>query len=106
VQFGWLFPPMAIASVFVELGAPVVLLGGRWKTAWVGAAWGFHVGVLALMAILFPYPISGIAFVSMLPVEKLADRVTGRRHLSRPETASEEPHGGPGSLDSFEQRVD
>jgi hypothetical protein len=81
VQFGWLFPPMAVASVFVELGAPVVLLGGRWKTAWIGAAWTFHVGVLALMAILFPYPISGIAFVSMLPVERLADRVTARRRL-------------------------
>lgn len=75
VQFGWLFPPMAVASVLVELGAPVVLLGGRWKTAWAAAAWAFHVGVLILMAILFPYPISGIAFVSMLPVEKLADRV-------------------------------
>ena len=79
VQFGWLFPPMAIASVLVELGAPVVLLGGRWKRAWAGAAWAFHVGVLALMAILFPYPISGIAFVSMLPVEKLADRVASWR---------------------------
>jgi len=79
VQFGWLFPPMAIASVFVELGAPVVLLGGRWRTAWAGAAWAFHVGVLALMAILFPYQISGIAFVSMLPAEKLADRVTAWR---------------------------
>jgi hypothetical protein len=79
VQFGWLFPPMAIASIFVELGAPIVLLGGRWKTAWVSAAWAFHVGVLALMAILFPYPISGIAFVSMLPVERLADRVAAWR---------------------------
>lgn len=79
IQFGWLFPPMAIASVLVELGAPLVLLGGRWKRAWAGAAWAFHVGVLALMAILFPYPISGIAFVSMLPVEKLADRVASWR---------------------------
>jgi len=106
VQFGWLFPPMAIASVLVELGAPVVLLGGRWRTAWAGAAWAFHVGVLALMAILFPYPISGIAFVSMLPVEKLADRVTGRRHLSRRAAASGEPLTDPGSLGSFEQQVD
>ncbi|MBT8163902.1 MAG: hypothetical protein KJO97_00005, partial [Acidimicrobiia bacterium] len=76
----WLFPPMAIASVLVELGAPVALLGDRWKKAWAGAAWAFHVGVLAFMAILFPYPISGIAFVSMLPVERLADRVIGWRN--------------------------
>ena len=80
VQFGWLFPPMAIASVLVELGAPVALLGDRWKKVWAGAAWAFHVGVLAFMAILFPYPISGIAFVSMLPVERLADRVIGWRN--------------------------
>ncbi len=100
VQFGWLFPPMAIASVLVELGAPVVLLGGRWKTTWVTAAWGFHLGVLALMAILFPYPISGIAFVSMLPVEKLADRIKGWRTLRTDRSA------GPGSLGSFEQQVD
>jgi len=94
VQFGWLFPPMAVASVLVELGAPVVLLGGRWKTAWASAAWAFHVGVLILMAILFPYPISGIAFVSMLPAEKLANRVPfvrtpGTAHTGR-------AAGGPG----------
>ncbi|MBT8201759.1 MAG: HTTM domain-containing protein [Acidimicrobiia bacterium] len=73
VQFGWLFPPMAIASVLVELGAPIVLLGGRAKQVWVIAAWGFHLGVLALMAILFPYQLFGVAFVSMLPVERLPD---------------------------------
>lgn len=76
VQFGWLFPPLAVASVAVELGAPVVMLGGRWRTAWVVAAWGFHLGVLTLMAILFPYQLTGVAFASMLPVEKLADRVS------------------------------
>lgn len=84
VQFGWLFPPMAIASVLVELGAPVALLGDRWRKAWAGAAWAFHVGVLAFMAILFPYPISGIAFVSMLPVERLADRVLRWRNRPGP----------------------
>ena len=76
VQFGWLFPPLAVASVVVELGAPVVLRGGRWRTAWVVVAWGFHLGVLALMAILFPYQLTGVAFASMLPVEKLADRLS------------------------------
>ena len=71
VQFGWLFPPMAVASVLVELGAPVVLLGRRLRNLWVAAAWGFHLGVLALMAILFPYQLSGVAFVCMLPVERI-----------------------------------
>ena len=35
VQFGWLFPPMAMASLLLELGAPLALLGGRVRTAWV-----------------------------------------------------------------------
>ena len=84
VQFGWLFPPLAVASVAVELGAPVVLRGGRWRTAWVVAAWGFHLGVLALMAILFPYQLTGVAFASMLPVEKLADRLSNWRRSGQP----------------------
>lgn len=86
VQFGWLFPPMAVASVLVELGAPLVLFGRRLRHAWVGAAWVFHVGVLALMAILFSYQLLGIAFVSMLPVERLSDRFVARlppRSISR-----------------------
>ena len=87
VQFGWLFPPMAISSVIVELGAPVVLLGRRWRTAWVSAAWTFHLGVLVIMAILFSYQLAGVAFVSMLPVERLADRVAARRARARPALA-------------------
>lgn len=59
---GWVFPPLAAASVAVEIGSPAVLWGGRVRTAWVIAAWAFHAGVLALMAILFPYQSSGVAF--------------------------------------------
>lgn len=68
---GWWFPPMAVVTVGVELGAPLALLGGRWRTAWVAAAWGFHVGVVALMAIVFPYQLLGIAFAPFLPLERL-----------------------------------
>jgi hypothetical protein len=59
-------------TVVVELGAPLALLGRRWAYAWIGVAWCFHVGVLAVMAVLFPYPLTGIAYASMLPVERLA----------------------------------
>jgi Vitamin K-dependent gamma-carboxylase len=71
----WLFPLLAVVTVTVEVGAPVALLGGRWRTAWVAAAWLFHVGVLAVMAILFPYQLSGVAFASFFRLERLADRV-------------------------------
>lgn len=67
----WLFGPMAVASLGVELGAPAALLGRRWMAGWAAAAWAFHVGVLALMAIGFPYQLAGVAFAAGLPVERL-----------------------------------
>jgi hypothetical protein len=70
-----LFQAAAIATLVVELGAPLALvLGRRWRYAWVAVAWLFHVGVLGFMAILFPYPLVGVAFASMLPVERLTRR--------------------------------
>lgn len=72
VGVAWVFPPLAVTTLAVELGAWVALLGGRWRTAWVIAAWGFHVGVLALMAILFPYQLSGVAFAPLFRLERLA----------------------------------
>ena len=68
----WLFPPLAVLALAVELGAWVALAGGRWRTAWVVAAWLFHVGVLALMAILFPYQLSGVGFAPFFPLERIA----------------------------------
>jgi hypothetical protein len=74
----WLFPPMAAFAVLVELGAPVALLGGRWRTAWVASAWLFHLGILVLMTTFFPYPLSGVAFASMFAVERLPRGILGR----------------------------
>ena len=81
VQFGWVFPVFAIVSVVVELGAPVALRSGRLRLVWIGAAWTFHLAVLALMAVFFPYPLTGVAFASMLPAERVIDplRTLGRR---------------------------
>ena len=59
-------------TLVVELGAPVVLLGRRrLRMAWIALAWTFHAGVLALMAVFFPYQLLGVAFASMLPAERL-----------------------------------
>jgi hypothetical protein len=71
VAHRWVFTPMAIASLLVELGAPLALLGGRVRTAWVAAAWTFHVGVLLLMAVLFAYPLVGVAFAPFFALERL-----------------------------------
>jgi hypothetical protein len=71
VGHGWLFPPLAALTLAVELGAPLALLGGRMARAWVLAAWAFHAGVLAVMAILFPYPLLGVGFAPFFAVERL-----------------------------------
>lgn len=86
VSQAWLFPLFAVISLGVELGAWVALLGGRLRTVWVAAAWGFHVGVLALMAILFPYQLTGVAFAPFFRVEKLRPFrwLWGRSRLPHP----------------------
>lgn len=65
-----LLAPLSIATLAVELGAPIALLGGRWAVVWVTAAWVFHVGVLLVMWIVFPYPLAGLAFAPLLPLER------------------------------------
>jgi hypothetical protein len=74
VAYTWFFPPQALFSLAVELGAPLALLGGRAARFWMAAAWIFHVGVLAVMAIMFPYQLLGVAFLPFLPVERIWQR--------------------------------
>lgn len=71
VGHAWLFAPIAVAAVFVELAAPVALLGGRWRNVWVVAAWLFHVGTAAVMYISFPFPLFGIAFAPFYEIERI-----------------------------------
>jgi hypothetical protein len=86
VGHGWLFPPLALLTLAVELGAPLALLGGRIARAWAIVAWGFHAGVVAVMMILFPYPLFGLAFAPFFAVERLPlrlpERLTRGRRLA------------------------
>ena len=79
VRHGWLFPPMALMTMVIELGAPIALLRGRVRTAFVSGMWLFHVSILAVMAITFLYPLTGIAYASLLAPERLFDRVLQHR---------------------------
>jgi hypothetical protein len=88
VAHAWLFPPMALATMIVELGAPLALIRGRIRTVMVGAMWFFHVAILGVMAILFIYPLTVIAYASLLRPERLADAVTARVRARRWRTAS------------------
>ncbi len=66
-----LFPPLAGISLAVELLAPLALLGRRVAIVWSLLAWGFHLGVLALMWIFFPYPLLGFAYAPLFSLERL-----------------------------------
>ncbi len=66
---GWIFKPLAAFSLVVELCAPLALLP-RLGRAWVVCVVLFHAGVLAVMAILFPYPLFVIGLASFLAPER------------------------------------
>jgi len=71
VRASWGWTPAAAVTVLVELAAPVALLGGRIRTAWVVAAWLLHLGIAATMLIVFPYPLFLVAFAPFYRVERL-----------------------------------
>ncbi|MEE9385869.1 MAG: hypothetical protein V3V08_20860 [Nannocystaceae bacterium] len=71
----WLAPHQSLLAVGacltlgMELLAPVALFGPRLGWLWCLSVWVFHVAVLVLMAILFPYQLSGAAYVCFLRPE-------------------------------------
>lgn len=71
----WVWGPIALSAVAIELGAPVALVPNRVRYAWLAAAWVFHVGVFVLMAISFPYQLFGVAYAAFLPMERVVDRI-------------------------------
>ena len=84
VAFDWLFPPMAVGAVMLELAAPLALFGGRVRTAWVASAWLMHVAIAALMYVTFPYPLFLVAFAPLYRLERLSAKTTATlRRLAR-----------------------
>ena len=70
LEHAWLMHGLAIATLVIELGAPLALLDRRVALAWSIGAWGFHLGVVVLMAIVFPYPLAGLAYAPLLRCER------------------------------------
>lgn len=83
VQYGWVFGPLAWITMAIELGAPLALLGGRVRTWWAIGAWLFHVGIVTLMAISFPYQVAGIAYLCLFAPERAVHWVRARRAARR-----------------------
>ncbi|MDW3218324.1 MAG: hypothetical protein R8F63_06895 [Acidimicrobiales bacterium] len=72
----WLLAPAAMLAMVVEIAAPLALLRARIARGWCALAFGFHVAILAFMAILFPYHLLGIALAPLLPVERVGATVS------------------------------
>jgi hypothetical protein len=66
LRHAWLFAPFAVITLLIELGAPVALASRRAAITWSAAAWFFHLGVLALMSVAFPYQLLGIAYLPVV----------------------------------------
>jgi Vitamin K-dependent gamma-carboxylase len=79
VAYGWVFPPFAVATVILELAAPLALIGGWVRTVWVIAMWLVHVGIAALMYVVFPFPLFLVAFAPFYRLEELPRRLMLRR---------------------------
>lgn len=79
----WLFRGLALLTLVVEVGAPLALLGRRAALVWVLGVIGFHLGVFALMAILFPFAVTGVAFAPFFSPERLVEWVRSRSRSIR-----------------------
>ena len=95
LDHAWPFTAAAILTVAIELAAPLALLGRRSASVWIAAAWVMHASVLVVMAVGFPYQLTGVAFLPVL----LAGRDRGRRSddshtaVPSPPAASRAPAG-------------
>ncbi len=87
----WLFRGLGMLTLVVELGAPLALLGRRVALVWALAVIAFHLGVFALMAILFPFPMSGVAFAPFFAPERLVEWARARVSRARRRADQLEP---------------
>lgn len=78
LHVGGLFRVLACITVLAELAAPLAMIGPRVAGVWAALVMGFHWGVLALMMIMFPYQMLGVAFLPFFPVERVGQRIADR----------------------------
>ena len=92
VAYEWVFPPMAVAAVVVELASPIALVKGRLRDIWVASAWLMHVSIALLMYVVFPYPLFLVAFAPFYDLEHLTRVGRGPEEGSAMSTARSAPH--------------
>jgi predicted DCC family thiol-disulfide oxidoreductase YuxK len=67
----WLFTALGIFSLVVEVLAPLALLSPRLGRVWAVNAFGMHWGIYLLMHITFRYQMTGLLYLSFLPLERV-----------------------------------
>ncbi len=75
-----LFAPL---TILFEICAPFALLHRTARKVWVVGIWLFHVGVLALMAIVFPYQLLTVAYLPVMLMTPFLQRRPQRNSSSR-----------------------
>ena len=83
-----LFAVLAGVSMLLELTGPIAVVHRRFGKLWALGVWGFHVGVLGLMAIGFMFQLFMVAFAPFFECERLLERLPERwrARLSVPAT--------------------
>ena len=95
----WLLTPLAVATLVIELGAPAVLFFARLRWLWVAAVVAMHAAIAATMFVVFPYPLTLIAFAPLFDLEQLPPRCAclARRLTRRPLARTPADQGGVGT---------
>lgn len=70
----WLVIP-AVLTLIIEIGAPLALLDRRLGWVWAFSCWAMHKGIALVMGIVFPYPVSGIAYACFFPVDLWVEKL-------------------------------
>jgi hypothetical protein len=71
----WIFALVGVASMLVELGAPLALLDRRLGMFWALNAFAMHWGIFFVMGITFRYQLAGLIFLAFFPAERLAEPI-------------------------------
>lgn len=73
----WLFTVIGVATLVLEVGAPLFLANARLRRLWAVSAWLMHWGVLVIMGIKFRYHLSFVMFLPFFRVERVLSLFTG-----------------------------
>ena len=77
VEQAWMLPILAVLTLLIELGAPLVLLLQRLRWLrwwWIALTWSMHVMIALTMFVVFPYPLAFLAFAPLVELERVVER--------------------------------